>query len=75
MNTNENESEARRRYKRRGLHTEPKNTRQRFQNDISHRLIPSLGDYIFAFFAGICAGTALMLNAVPLQNMQALDIQ
>ena len=42
MNTNENESEARRRYKRRGLHTEPKNTRQRFQNDISHRLIPSM---------------------------------
>ena len=66
MNTNENESEARRRYRSRGLHSDPKNTREKFQNEISHRLIPSLGDYILALFAGICAGAALMLDAAPL---------
>ena len=66
MNKNEYDSEARRRYKKRGLHIEPKSPRQVFQNELSHKLIPSLGDYLFALLAGICAGTALMLNAVPL---------
>ena len=56
MNTNEYESEARRRYKKRGLYTEPKDSRQVFQNELSHKLIPSLGDYILALLAGACAG-------------------
>ena len=71
MNTIEYESEARRRYKQRGLHVEPKNPRQVFQNELSHKMIPSLGDYIFALLAGVCAGTALMLNASPLWILAA----
>ena len=71
MNTNEYESEARKRYKRRGLHVDPKNARQVFQNELSHRLIPSLGDYVFALLAGICAGAALMMNAAPLWILAA----
>ena len=74
MNTHETESEARRRYKKRGLHSDPKNARQKFQNEISHRLIPSLGDYIIALFAGICAGFALMLDASPLWILAAAMI-
>ena len=71
MNTNEYESEARRRYKKRGLYTEPKDSRQVFQNELSHKLIPSLGDYILALLAGACAGAALMLNANPLWILSA----
>ena len=71
MNTKEYESEARRRYKKRGLHIEPKNTRQVFQNELSHKVIPSLGDYGFGLLSGICAGTALMLNASPLWILAA----
>lgn len=71
MNTVDYESEARRRYKKRGLYTEPKDTRQIFQNELSHKLIPSLGDYLLAFLAGACAGTALMLNANPLWILAA----
>ena len=71
MNTNEYESEARKRYKKRGLYSEPKNKRQIFQNELSHKLIPSMGDYILAFAAGACAGAALMLNANPLWILSA----
>ena len=71
MNKTEYESEARRRYKKRGLHVEPKNTRQVFQNELSHKLIPSMGDYLLALAAGICAGTALMMNAGPLWALAA----
>ena len=71
MNTNEYESEARKRYKKRGLHIEPKNPRQIFQNELSHKLIPSLDDYLFALLAGLCAGAALMLNASPLWILTA----
>ena len=71
MNTNEYESEARRRYRKRGLHIEPKNTRQVFQNELSHKLIPSLGDYGFGLLSGICAGIALMMNASPLWILAA----
>ncbi len=63
MNTNEYESEARKRYKKRGLYEEPQNQRQIFQNELSHKLIPSMGDYLLALIAGLCAGTALMLGA------------
>ena len=71
MNTTEYESEARKRYRKRGLHVEPRNTRQVFQNELSHKLIPSLGDYVLALAAGICAGTALMMNATPLWALAA----
>ncbi len=71
MNKTEYESEARKRYKKRGLHVDPKNTRQVFQNELSHKLIPSLGDYLMALAAGICAGAALMLNAAPLWALAA----
>ena len=71
MNTSEYESEARRRYKKRGLYSEPKDNRQIFQNELSHKLIPSLGDYLLAFLAGGCAGAALMLNANPLWILAA----
>lgn len=71
MNTNEYESEARKRYKKRGLHIEPKNPRQIFQNELSHKLIPSLDDYLFALLAGLCGGAALMLNASPLWILTA----
>jgi len=66
MNTTEYESEARKRYRKRGLYEDPQGERQIFQNELSHKLIPSLGDYIFAILAGICGGAALMLNAEPL---------
>ena len=69
--TNEYESEARRRYKKRGLHIEPKNPRQVFQNKLSHKLIPSLGDYGFGLLSGVCAGIALMMNASPLWILAA----
>ena len=71
MNTKEYESEARRRYEKRGLHIEPKNPRQVFQNKLSHKLIPSLGDYGFGLLSGICAGIALMMNASPLWILAA----
>lgn len=71
MITNEYESEARKRYKKRGLHPEPKNNRQLFQNELSHRLIPSLGYYLLALLSGACAGAALMLNASPLWILAA----
>ncbi len=71
MNTNEYESEARKRYKKRGLYEDPKGERQIFQNELSHKLIPSLGDYLLAFAAGICAGVALMLNSNPLWILSA----
>ena len=71
MNTNEYESEARRRYKKRGLYSDPKDNRQIFQNELSHKLIPSLGDYILALAAGACAGAALMLEANPLWILAA----
>lgn len=63
MNTNEFESEARKRYKKRGLYEEPQTQRQIYQNELSHKLIPSMGDYLLALVAGLCAGAALMLNA------------
>ena len=71
MNKSEYESEARKRYKKRGLHVDPRNPRQVFQNELSHKLIPSLGDYLLALAAGICAGIALMLNASPLWVLTA----
>ena len=63
MNTNEYESEARKRYKKRGLYEEPQTQRQIYQNELSHKLIPSMGDYLLALIAGLCAGAALMLKA------------
>ncbi len=63
MNTNEYESEARKRYKKRGLYEEPQTQRQIYQNVLSHKLIPSMGDYLLALIAGLCSGAALMLNA------------
>lgn len=71
MNTNEYQSEARKRYKKRGLYADPKGERQVFQNELSHKLIPSLGDYLLVLAAGFCAGTALMLNANPLWILAA----
>lgn len=71
MNTNEYESEARKRYKKRGLYTDPKGERQQFQNELSHKLIPSMGDYLLALAAGICSGAALMLNLNPLWILTA----
>ena len=71
MNTEKYESEARKRYKKRGLYEDPKGERQIFQNELSHKLIPSLGDYLLALAAGICAGIALMLNADPLWILSA----
>lgn len=71
MNTTEYESEARKRYKKRGLYADPKDNRQIFQNELSHKLIPSLGDYLLAFLAGGCAGAALMLSADPLWILAA----
>ncbi|MBQ6483201.1 MAG: SH3 domain-containing protein [Anaerolineaceae bacterium] len=71
MNNKEYESEARKRYKKRGLYEDPKGDRQIFQNELSHKLIPSLGDYLLALAAGICAGMALMLNADPMWILSA----
>ena len=71
MNTNEYESEARKRYKKRGIHQEPRSNRQVFQNELSHRLVPSLGYYLLALASGACAGAALMLNAQPLWILAA----
>ena len=67
MNTNETESTARKRYNSRGLYAEPKTPRQTLQNKLSHSLIPSSTDYIYALIAGAIAGAALMLNAAPLR--------
>ncbi|MBR6089773.1 MAG: SH3 domain-containing protein [Anaerolineaceae bacterium] len=71
MNTNEYDSAARKRYKKRGLYTDPQGSRQIFLNELSHRLIPSLGDFLLALLAGICSGAALMLNANPLWILAA----
>ena len=71
MNTTEYESEARRRYRRRGLYENPRDQRQVYQNELSHKLIPSMEDYLLAFAAGICGGAALMLNAAPLWVLTA----
>lgn len=71
MNRNEYESEARKRYKKRGLYSNPQGDKQIFQNELSHKLIPSMGDYLLAFAAGICAGMALMLNVDPLWVLAA----
>ena len=71
MNTTEYESEARKRYKKRGLYTNPQSEKQIFQNELSHKLIPSSGDFLLALAAGFCAGAALMLQADPLWILAA----
>lgn len=66
MSDNESESEARRRYKRRGIHSDPKTPREIFQNNLAHKLTPSLGYFFLTLAAGAVSGIALMKDIKPL---------
>ncbi len=66
MSEIENGNAARRRYRRRGIYTDPTTAKKIFLNDLSHRLIPSLSFYLFSIIAGICCGIMFLLEMKPL---------
>ncbi len=66
MNTNETENKARARYLRRGIYSNPDNTRKVYLNDLAHKLTPSIGYYILSIVAGILCGFAFRFNSLAL---------
>ena len=66
MNGIENENKARARYLKRGIYSNPDNSRKIYLNDLAHKLIPSLGYYILLIIAGITCGLAFLYHSKAL---------
>lgn len=66
MNGTENENKARARYLKRGIYSNPDNSRKIYLNDLAHKLIPSLGYYILLIIAGITCGLAFLYHSKAL---------
>jgi len=66
VNGTENENKARARYLKRGIYSNPDNSRKIYLNDLAHKLIPSLGYYILLIIAGITCGLAFLYHSKAL---------
>ena len=66
MNGTDNENKARARYLKRGIYSNPDNSRKVTLNDLAHKLTPSLGYYILSIVAGIVCGFAFLYDSKAL---------